>query len=140
MARMPKMSACVMSVSGQDGITGPSAASAPMTMTAKIARRRITRSRRPYSTGPAKQPRGANGEDQGHRGEEREVGQLGEERLAEVVEEADEEAARHGPRQAPESAHDHHHEGVREHLGVRTGVDTEEARADDAAEGGEGGA
>src|ERR1700675_2169040 len=140
MSRMPKMSAWVRRVSGYAGITGPRAASAPTTTTAQRARRRITRRCSPRSSAPAEEPGGPDGEDQGHRSEQREVGQLGKERLAEVVEEPDEKAARHGARQAAEPAHDDDDEGVREHLEVGARIDAEEAGADDPAEGGQPGA
>src|SRR6202795_5082644 len=135
MSRMPKMSAWVRRVSGYAGITGPRAAKPPTTTTAKSARRRITRSGSPGPSAPAEEPGGPDGEDQGHRSEQREVGQLGKKRLAEVVEEPDEETARHGARQAAEATHDHDDEGVREHFEVGARVDAEEAGADDAAEG-----
>src|ERR1700687_5180777 len=132
MARMPKMSAWVTSVSGYAGITGPRAASPPTTTAAKTARRRITRGGSPRPSAPAEESGGPDGEDQGHRSEQREVGQLGKERLAEVVEKPDEKTARHRARQAAEAAHDHDDEGVREHLEVGARVDAEEAGADDA--------
>src|SRR5574342_198608 len=140
MARIAKMSAWVMRVSGYAGSTGPRAASAPTTSTAMRARRRITRRGPRPTSAPAEEPGGPDGEDQRHRSEQREVGQLGKERLAEIVEEPDEEAARHGPSQAAEPAHDDDDEGVREDLEVGSRVDAEKASTDDAAERGQRGA
>src|SRR5438093_12927367 len=111
-----------------------------MTRTAARARRRVTRARAPRASGPTEEPGGADGEDERHGREKGEIRELGEERLPEIVEEAHEQAARHRPGQATEPAHDDHHEGVGQHFEVGPWIDTEEARADDPAEGGESGA
>src|SRR5262245_24101409 len=74
-------------------------------------------------------------EDGGHGREKREVRQLGEERLAEVVEEPDQEASDQGPAQAAHPADDNDDERVGEDLEVRAGVHAEEASRDDAGDG-----
>src|SRR5262250_3341386 len=134
MARMPRMSAWVRRVSGYAGSNGATTPSAAMTTTAQITRRPITG---PVFSCAAEEPGGPEGQDHGHGCEQREIGKLGKEGFAEVVEKTDDEAAGHGAGQAPEPAHDHHDEGIGQNLGIRAGVHAEEARAHDASQGGE---
>src|SRR5215831_3755626 len=137
MARMPRMRAWVRRVSGYAGRNGATTPSAAMTTTAQTTRRPIT------SVSPScapEEPSGPEGQDHRHGGEEREVGKLREESLAEIVQQADDEAARHRAGQAPETTHDDHDEGIGQDLGIRAWIHAEEARADHAAQSSEGGA
>src|SRR6185436_7067882 len=71
-------------------------------------------------------------EDQRHRCVQREVGNLREQRLAEVVGQANDQRADSGAAQAPHAADDHDGECDRQHLEVEAGIDAEEGAAEDA--------
>src|SRR5438045_1697625 len=72
--------------------------------------------------------------------EEDHVSEVGKERLAERIEEADEVAAREGAEQIPRAAEDEDDERKRQHVHVETGIDREDGPAEDAAHSGERGA
>src|SRR4051794_20392179 len=76
-------------------------------------------------------------QDQRHWRVQREVGNLREQRLAEIVGEANDQRADRGAAQASHAADDHHGECDRQHLEIEPRVDAEEGAADDAAQRGE---
>src|SRR4249919_4063992 len=73
-------------------------------------------------------------EDQRHRRIQGEVGNLREQRLAEVVGQPNDQRADRGAAQAAHAADDHHGKRDRQHLEIEAGIDAEEGAADDAAE------
>src|SRR5574341_1336798 len=88
-------------------------------------------------SGPAEQPARPGGEDDAHGAEQREVGDLREQRLAEVVGEAEDDRGQQGAAEAPHAADDHDDERVRQDLEVEPGVDAHERRADHTADAGQ---
>src|SRR5450755_2796221 len=60
-------------------------------------------------------------QDQNHRRVEREVGNLREQRLAEIIGEADEQRADRGAAQASHPADNDHREGQRQHFEIKAG-------------------
>src|SRR5690242_20040534 len=83
----------------------------------------------------SKQPGGLDGEDQRHRRVQREVGNFGEQGLAEIVGEADQQRADRSAAEAAHAADDHHGERDRQHLEVETDIDAKKGAADNTAEG-----
>src|SRR5665213_2728662 len=75
--------------------------------------------------------------DQDHRRIKREVGDFREQRLAEIVGEADRQRADGGAAQAAHAADDDDRERERQHFEVEAGINTEEGAAADAADGGQ---
>src|SRR5208283_3066879 len=88
----------------------------------------------------SEQAGGFNRQDENHRGVEREVGHLREQRPAEIVGEADEQRADRGAAEAAHAADDHDREGQRQHFEIKAGVNSEKGAAGHAAERGEEGA
>src|SRR5689334_12671514 len=82
---------------------------------------------------PSEQPGRLDRQDQRHRRVEREIGDLGKKRLAEIVRKAHEQRADGGAAEASHPTDDHHGKGDRQHLEVQAGIDAEEGAADHAA-------
>src|SRR5207253_4601321 len=80
---------------------------------------------------------GAHEQQDGHRAEDHEVGELGKEPPAVRIDEADDHAAGHGAAQAPEAADDDDHERVGEDLPLGAGIEREERAAGHTREAGE---
>src|SRR5262249_50085290 len=76
-------------------------------------------------------------QQQGHGCVKGEIGDLGKQRLAEVVGEPDNERPDRCAREASHAADDHDCEGDRQDLEVEAGIDAQEGAADHAAERGE---
>src|SRR5690349_25078562 len=78
---------------------------------------------------PSEQPGRLDRQDQRHRRVKGEIGDLGKQRLAEIIGEADEQRADCRAAEASHAADDHHREGDRQHLEIQAGIDAEEGPA-----------
>src|SRR5712692_11314123 len=93
----------------------PTMAAAAMRLLRRITAPPSAVSSRAPSRGPspaAEESGRPERQDHRHGSEEGEVGELGKERLPEIVEKTHDEAARHRAGQAPEPPDDHHHERI----------------------------
>src|SRR5580704_10629843 len=114
--RMEKASARVANKIMNDVVCGmTSATAARPTITIRI----FTRSR--AMSCPSEQPGRLHRQEQGHRRIEREVGDFGKQRPAEIVGEPDDQRADRGAAEAAHAADDHHGTGDRQHFEVETG-------------------
>src|SRR5215471_5255452 len=82
----------------------------------------------------SEQPGRLDRENQRHRRVESEIGNLREQRLAEIVGESDDQRADRRAAQASHPADDHDRERDRQHLEVQAGIDAEKGAADHAAQ------
>src|SRR5665647_3451012 len=76
-------------------------------------------------------------QDQNHRRIEREIGDFREQRLAEIIGEADRQRADRGAAQAAHAADNDHRESERQHLEIEAGINAEKRAADHAAKRGQ---
>src|SRR5256886_8728105 len=96
-----------------------------------ISRPRPARAR---ESSRAEESRGPQREDDGHRREDREHREAGEQDLAERVEQAHQQAAEQRALEAAEAADDDDDEGEQQDLEIGAGIDADERPADDPAE------
>src|SRR5256886_6328671 len=82
----------------------------------------------------AEESRGPQREDDGHRREDREHREAGEQDLAERVEQAHQQAAEQRALEAAEAADDDDDEGEQQDLEIGAGIDADDRPADDPAE------
>src|SRR5512141_319483 len=120
-ARIPNANARVASSTTNElacGIMNASTTSAAATI--RTLTWWLTIGRRSLSS---KQAGGLYRQDQNHRRVEREIGDFREQRLAEIIGQADGERADGGAAKAAHAANDDDREGERQHLEIKTGVD-----------------
>src|SRR5262249_9818960 len=89
---------------------------------------------------PAKQTLGPQQQDQQHRKKQDEIGEFGQQRLTEIIDEPDDDAADKRPEETACSAQNDYDERERQHILIETGINREDRGSDDARERGQSGA
>src|SRR5215470_7031144 len=132
MAKIPRTNARVISRIMNELVNG---ASSPRPInTATTANSLLPVGMRSRSL-PSKQTRRFHRQDQGHRRVERKIGDLWEQRLAEIIRQADDQRPDRRAAQAAHTADDDDREGDGQDLEVEPGINAQEGAADHAAQG-----